>query len=124
MQDDRSFSSAFRPPLTKASVRAQINPISCNTSRKITENKLVGDNMTTIIETERLILRTWKKEDAEAYFQIKQDPQVTELRGPLTIQQVNAFILDKNKHQNEHGYTSWAIEIKETYDVVYHVRSR
>ncbi len=25
--------------------------------------------MTTIIETERLILRTWKKEDAEAYFQ-------------------------------------------------------
>ena len=29
--------------------------------------------MTIIIETERLILRTWKKEDAEAYFQINQD---------------------------------------------------
>lgn len=45
--------------------------------------------MTTIIETERLILRTWKKEDAEAYFQINQDPKVIEfLRGPLTMEQV------------------------------------
>jgi RimJ/RimL family protein N-acetyltransferase len=29
-----------------------------------------------IIETERLILRTWKPEDAEAYFQINHDPKV------------------------------------------------
>lgn len=44
--------------------------------------------MTTIIETERLILRTWKKEDAEPYFQINQDPKVIEfLRGPLAMQQ-------------------------------------
>jgi len=35
--------------------------------------------MTTIIETARLILRTWKKEDASAYFQINQDPKVIEL---------------------------------------------
>lgn len=28
-----------------------------------------------IIETERLILRTWQKEDAEAYFRINQDPE-------------------------------------------------
>ena len=49
--------------------------------------------MTTIIETERLILRTWIKEDAEAYFQINQDPKVIEfLRGPLTMEQVNDFI--------------------------------
>jgi RimJ/RimL family protein N-acetyltransferase len=31
--------------------------------------------MTTIIETERLILRTWRKEDADAYFQSNQDPK-------------------------------------------------
>jgi RimJ/RimL family protein N-acetyltransferase len=38
-----------------------------------------------IIETERLILRTWWKEDAEAYFKINQDPKVIEfLRGSLT----------------------------------------
>jgi RimJ/RimL family protein N-acetyltransferase len=41
--------------------------------------------MTIIIETERLILRAWRKEDAEAYFQINQDPKVIELlRGSLT----------------------------------------
>ncbi len=40
--------------------------------------------MTTIIETERLVLRTWQKQDADAYFQINQDPKVIEfLRGSL-----------------------------------------
>ena len=48
--------------------------------------------MTTIIETERLILRTWNKEDAEAYFRINQDPKVIEfLRGPLTISRQAGF---------------------------------
>ena len=43
--------------------------------------------MTTIIETERLILRTWNQEDARSYFQINQDPKVIEfLRGPLTME--------------------------------------
>jgi RimJ/RimL family protein N-acetyltransferase len=34
--------------------------------------------MPTIIETDRLILRTWKEDDAEAYCQINQDPKVIE----------------------------------------------
>lgn len=49
--------------------------------------------MTPIIETERLILRTWNKEDAEAYFQINKDPKLIEcLRGPLTVAQVGDFL--------------------------------
>ena len=49
--------------------------------------------MTTIIETERLILRTWRKEDADPYFQINQDPKVIEfLPRSLTMEQVNDFI--------------------------------
>ena len=32
--------------------------------------------MTTIIETERLILSTWRKDDKDPYFQINQDPKV------------------------------------------------
>jgi RimJ/RimL family protein N-acetyltransferase len=32
--------------------------------------------MSTIIETKRLILRTWKKEDADPYIKINQDPKV------------------------------------------------
>ena len=61
--------------------------------------------MTTIIETERLILRTWNQEDARSYFQINQDPKVIEfLRGPLTMEQVNDFIPAVNRHQEEWIY--------------------
>ena len=75
--------------------------------------------MTTIIETERLILRTWKKEDADPYFQINQDPKVIELlRGPLTMEQVNDFIPAVNHHQDKHGYTLWAVELKETGELM------
>lgn len=71
--------------------------------------------MSTIIETERLILRTWKKEDANPYFEINQDPKVIEfLPGPLTMEQVNDFIPAANQHQDKHGYTLWAACLKET----------
>lgn len=75
--------------------------------------------MTTIIETERLILRTWKKEDADPYFQINQDPKVIEfLRGPLTMEQVNDFIPAVNNHGDKHGYTLWAACLKETEELM------
>lgn len=41
--------------------------------------------MTTMIETERLILRTWSKEDENAYFKINQDPKVIEFVLGLSI---------------------------------------
>lgn len=80
-----------------------------------------------MIETERLILRTWKKEDVTPYFQINQHPKMSEfLRGPLTITQVNDFILRVNHHQVKHGYTVWAAELKKTGELIgsiglYHV---
>lgn len=68
-----------------------------------------------IIETERLILRTWKEDDAEAYFRINQDPKVIEfLRGPLTMEEVRAFIPAVNSHGAKYGYTLWATELKES----------
>ncbi len=75
--------------------------------------------MTAIIETERLILRTWEKEDSEAYFQINQDPKVIEfLRGPLTMKQANDFIQAANTHSAKHGYTLWAACLKETWELM------
>jgi RimJ/RimL family protein N-acetyltransferase len=75
--------------------------------------------MTTIAETKRLILRTWKPEDANAYFKINQDPQVIELlQGPLTMEQVNDFINSANKHQAKHGYALWAVELKQTGELL------
>ncbi|MBX9585945.1 MAG: GNAT family N-acetyltransferase [Gammaproteobacteria bacterium] len=75
--------------------------------------------MTTIIETERLILRAWEKEDAEGFFQINQDPKVIEfLRGPLTMDQVNDFISAVNSQGENYGYTLWAACLKETGELI------
>ncbi len=75
--------------------------------------------MTTIIETPRLILRTWRQEDAEPYFQINQDPKVIEhLKGPLTIEKVRSFITAANEQQENRGYTLWAAELKDTGELM------
>ncbi|MBX9742264.1 MAG: GNAT family N-acetyltransferase [Chthoniobacterales bacterium] len=67
------------------------------------------------IETDRLLLRGWKKEDAQAYYQMNQDPKVLEfLPGPLSREQVEQFITDKNQTLQETGYTLWAVEEKAT----------
>lgn len=71
--------------------------------------------MIIIIKTDRLILRTWQVEDSEAYFQMNQDPKVIEfLREPLSREQVCDFIHAANVHNDKHGYTLWAAELKKT----------
>jgi RimJ/RimL family protein N-acetyltransferase len=66
-----------------------------------------------VIETERLLLRTWKKEDAAEYYRINQDPQVIEfLRASLTMQEVNDFIASMNQQFDKLGYTLFAAEEK------------
>jgi RimJ/RimL family protein N-acetyltransferase len=71
--------------------------------------------MTIIVETKRLILRTWKNEDAEAYFQINQDPKVTEfLAGPFTMDNIYDFISRMIAQGDNHNYTLWAACLKET----------
>ncbi len=66
-----------------------------------------------IIETERLILRTWQPSDAESYYQINQDPKVIEfLPGTMTMRQVEAFILSMQQQWETKHYTLWATEEK------------
>jgi RimJ/RimL family protein N-acetyltransferase len=75
--------------------------------------------MTTIIETERLILRTWKEEDAETYFQINKDSKVIEfVLGLSTLDKINDFIHAVNNHGDKHGYTLWAACLKETGELI------
>lgn len=72
-----------------------------------------------IVETQRLILRTWTIADRVAYYQINQDPKVIEfLRGPLSLEQAENFIVAANKHQQQHGYTLWAVELKENFKLI------
>lgn len=75
--------------------------------------------MTIIIETKRLILRTWKEEDKEPYFLINSDPKVIEfLRGPLTMEQTREFIQAMNNQNDKYGYTLWAVELKDSSKLI------
>lgn len=75
--------------------------------------------MRSIIETPRLILRTWQPKDADSYYLINQDPLVVEfLYGRLTKEQVHDFIVLMNLRQNEYGYSLWATELKMTGELI------
>lgn len=66
-----------------------------------------------IIETDRLILRTWKKDDAHCFALINQDPNVTRFLGKtMTIFEAEKFAQERNKHFDKYNYTLWALEIK------------
>ncbi len=72
-----------------------------------------------IIETERLILRTWKDEDADALWQINQDPKVIEfLLGCLTMKQVTEFMQACNESFEAEQFCFFATEVKETRDMI------
>ena len=72
-----------------------------------------------IFDTDRLKFRTWNDQDVEPYFQINQDSQVTEfLTGPLTYNQVFAFVFNANNHFDKHGFTLWAVELKATGELI------
>jgi hypothetical protein len=66
--------------------------------------------MTIIIKSERLNLRTWRKEDANVYLQINQDLKVIEfLGGSMIIEQVHDFINKTNEHQIKYNYCLWGV---------------
>lgn len=70
-------------------------------------------NCMNMIKTPRLLLRPWRQEDAQQYYQINQDPKVIEyLLGPMTIEQVDKFIIDMNQRLDAFNYTLWAVEEK------------
>lgn len=67
----------------------------------------------TLIETERLLLRTWKEEDLEPYYEMNQDPRVIEfLYGSIAMEEAKEFIADQNRSFLQHGYAFFAVEEK------------
>lgn len=75
--------------------------------------------MTTVLQTERLLLRLWEPKDAQPYYDINQDPLVIEhLPGPLTHEQVADFMARMNKQYHEKRYTLWAVELKKTGELI------
>ncbi len=72
-----------------------------------------------IIESNRLILRTWKKEDANPYFKFNQDSKVLEhLPRSMTLEEATALVDKTNSKQSEYGFCLWAVELKSTGEFI------
>ncbi|MCH9763573.1 MAG: GNAT family N-acetyltransferase [Gammaproteobacteria bacterium] len=75
--------------------------------------------MPTIIETERLILRTWCDDDLEPMFRINQDPKVMEYFSALGSKEETQNHINRIcKHQDEHGYSLYVVELKSTHKMI------
>ena len=66
-----------------------------------------------MIETERLILRSWREADQAPFHAICADPQVMATLGPVMDRaQSDALILRVRATEAAHGMTFWAMERK------------
>jgi RimJ/RimL family protein N-acetyltransferase len=68
-----------------------------------------------IIETKRLLLRSWRESDVQIYFEINQDPKVTEfLPKAITLEESKKFVATQSQQLKQRGYCLFACELKAT----------
>jgi RimJ/RimL family protein N-acetyltransferase len=71
--------------------------------------------MSVIFETERLVLRQWKKEDTFPFIEMCADRNVMEfLSAPLTSDEARMTVGRIQNHFKKHGFGLYAVEKKET----------
>ncbi|WP_262695577.1 GNAT family N-acetyltransferase [Kordiimonas aquimaris] len=71
------------------------------------------------IITDRLILRTWRDEDRQAFTEINTDPDVMRYFPALQPASVSNASVDKRiAHQEKHGVCFWAAELIESHEFV------
>ena len=72
-----------------------------------------------ILETDRLILRTWHDEDLQPMLAINQDPKVMEYFPDLQDLEMTKNFIDKvNTHFENHGYSFYATVRKDTGEFI------
>ena len=66
------------------------------------------------LETDRLVLRSWRAADLDPFAAICADPQVMVTLGPVLDQaQTAALIAPVEAQEAQHGHTFWALERKD-----------
>jgi RimJ/RimL family protein N-acetyltransferase len=66
------------------------------------------------LETDRLILREWRDEDREPFYEMSKDPRVMVTLGSIMTRAESDALIDKvQARQVEHGHTVWALERKD-----------
>ena len=72
-----------------------------------------------ILETDRLILRTWVDADLESMFAINQDPKVMEYFPELQdLETTKKLMIRINNHFEKYGYTVYATERKDSGEFI------
>jgi len=69
----------------------------------------------TIIQTERLNLRTWEPDDREAVERISDESRIVRwlaIGEPLTNRKVDQFLANQTTGQEQRGWCRWAVELR------------
>ena len=66
------------------------------------------------VMTDRLVLRSWHEKDTEPFAALNSDPEVMEFFPALVGKHKSMEFMERcNSHLKEHGFTLWAVEIRE-----------
>lgn len=77
---------------------------------------------TTYIETDRLILRSWKMSDRDVFAEMNSNDNVMKyFPQPLSDEESNGFVDRINSEFEETGFGLYAVEIKETGEFIGYV---
>jgi len=72
-----------------------------------------------ILQTPRLILRTWEDSDIEPFSRMNQDPEVMKYFPSLLTPEESASRVDwQRRHFEEHGFCFFAVELKSTGEFI------
>ena len=72
-----------------------------------------------ILETERLLLRTFQEDDVESMIAINQDEKVMQFFPSVPTREETIVLIDKIiAHQEQHGFSLYATEIKKTGEMI------
>src|SRR4051812_29570102 len=71
------------------------------------------------METERLLIRQWRPQDREPFYQMNSDPEVMRyFEAPYTREQSDGMMVRAQAQIQENGYGFWALEIKATGEFI------
>ena len=69
--------------------------------------------ISTVLNTDRLILRPWQTQDREPFAVINRDPAVMQfMPAPLSAEESDAFVDRIEAHFNQHGFGLWAAQLR------------
>ena len=72
-----------------------------------------------VLETERLILRTMREDDAEAFLDIFSDPIAMRYFGVIfDLPRMNQWVRSNLKHEKQHGFSLLTVILKDNNEVI------